>query len=207
MKRIEDLDRSREVESVRLQEARDRLQRLQQEATVSVPPAVVASNASPEVVRLQNIVSQLQAQLAKSEGGVVEMVTDGVQESPLKKGRVRPENFVCQTVEEVLEWMNARQSVRHASRCRKWQCPRSQQVGSHVGRGCFTVEELDYEPIDGEQHGWVIFPNRKGPHVACGARKIRSARREGGRGVSPRSCEQTSSDADCEGSTLVMGQR
>ena len=96
VKRIEDLDKSREVESVRLQEARDRLQRFQQEATVSVPPSVVASNASPEVVRLQNIVSQLQAQLAKSEGRVVEMVTDGVQESPLKKGRVRPENFARQ---------------------------------------------------------------------------------------------------------------
>ena len=104
---------SREVESARLQEARDQLQRLQQEATVSVPPAVVASNASPEVVRLQNIVSQLQAQLAKSEGRVVGMVTDGVQESLLKKGRVRPENFVCQTVEEVLEWMDARQSDMH----------------------------------------------------------------------------------------------
>ena len=36
VKRIEDLDKSREVESVRLQEARDRLQRLQQEAAVSV---------------------------------------------------------------------------------------------------------------------------------------------------------------------------
>ena len=76
---------------------------------------------SAEVVRLQNIVSQLQAQLAKSEAGVAEMVMDGVQESPLKKGRVR-------------------------SRCRKWQCPRSQQVGFHVGRGCFTAEELDHEP-------------------------------------------------------------
>ena len=49
VKRIEDLDKSREVESARLQEARDQWQRLQQEATVSVPPAVVASNASPEV--------------------------------------------------------------------------------------------------------------------------------------------------------------
>ena len=36
VKRIEDLDKSREVESVRLQEARGRLQRLQQEAAVSV---------------------------------------------------------------------------------------------------------------------------------------------------------------------------
>ena len=31
----------------------------------------------------------------------------------MKKGRVRPENFVCQTVEEVLEWMGARQSDMH----------------------------------------------------------------------------------------------
>ena len=28
----------------------------------------------------------------------------------VKKGRVRPENFVCQTVEELIEWMDARQS-------------------------------------------------------------------------------------------------
>ena len=41
------------------------------------------------------------------------MVTDGVQESRLKKGRVRPENVVCQTVEEVLEWMDGRQSDMH----------------------------------------------------------------------------------------------
>ena len=52
-------------------------------------------------------------------------------------------------------------SIRHASRCRKWQCTRSQQVGSHVGRGCVTVEELDFEPIDGRQYGWVILSNRK----------------------------------------------
>ena len=112
VKRIEDLERSREVESVRLQEARDRLQRLQQEAAVRVSaPVPVATDASSEVLRLQNIVSQLQVQLAKSEGSVAGVAMDGViQESPLKKGRVRPENFVCQTVEELIEWMDARQS-------------------------------------------------------------------------------------------------
>ena len=50
-------------------------------------------------------------QLAKSEGCVAGVAMDGViQESPLKKGRVHPENFVCQTLEELIEWMDARQS-------------------------------------------------------------------------------------------------
>ena len=37
-----------------------------------------------------------------------------VQESQLKKGRVRPENFMRQTVDEVL-WMDARQSDLHVA--------------------------------------------------------------------------------------------
>ena len=63
-----------------------------------------------------------------------------VQERTMKHGRVRPDDFVCQTVEEVIEWMDARQSGRHG------ECCRSQQVGS-FGRGSVTVEELDSESI------------------------------------------------------------
>ena len=91
------------MESVRLQEARDRLQRLQQEAAVRVSePVPVAPDVSSDVLRLQNIVSQLQVQLAKSEGGAGVAMDGVIQESPLKRGRVRPENFVCQTVEELI---------------------------------------------------------------------------------------------------------
>ena len=59
VKRIEDLDRSREVESIRLQEAWGQLQHLQQEAVarVSVPSPVLTFDVSPEVARLQNMVS------------------------------------------------------------------------------------------------------------------------------------------------------
>ena len=118
LNRIEDLDKSREVQSVRLQEARDRPQRLQQEATAraSVPPAALASDASPEVA-----------------GESINERTDSTRKLRLADsgGSLRVDG--CS-------------SIRHASRCRKWQCPRSQQVGSHVGRGSVTVEELDLEP-------------------------------------------------------------
>ena len=57
------------------------------------------------------MVSQLQAQLAKSEGGLAGQAMDVViQESPLKRGRVRLEHVLCHTVEEVIEWMDGRQS-------------------------------------------------------------------------------------------------
>ena len=117
MRRIEELDRVREAESGRLQEGRQRLQRLQQEAvagaqTVSDRPA--APDAASEVVRLQDQVAHLQAQLATrvSEGvhATVVCPDDNVRESPSKKGRVRPEDFMCQTVGEFIQWINARQS-------------------------------------------------------------------------------------------------
>ena len=112
VKRIDDLDKAREVEAVRLQEARDRLQRLQQEAaaaTATVPPAGVP-DAAAEVVHLRGMVSQLQVQLAKGEGGFAGPAMDVVtQELPTKK-RPRPECFVSHTVEELIEWMDGRQS-------------------------------------------------------------------------------------------------
>ena len=80
----------------------------------TVPP-VVASDVSPEVARLKNMVSQLQVQLTKSAGLPVVAMDSVVQESPQKKGRVKPENFVCQTVEEVIEWMDARQPDMHVA--------------------------------------------------------------------------------------------
>ena len=111
---------------VRLQLARDWLQRLQQEAAVRVSaPVPVASDASSEVLRLQNIVSQLQVQLAKSEGGAGVAMDGVIQESPSKRGRVRPENFVCQTVEEIIEWMDARQSATCASSSKLAMLPKS----------------------------------------------------------------------------------
>ena len=62
------------------------------------------------MAHLRDVVSQLQAQLAKSEVGLTGQAMDGViQESPTKN-RVRPECFVCNTVEELIEWMDARQS-------------------------------------------------------------------------------------------------
>ena len=107
---IEELNRAQEAESVRLQEARERLQRLREAAAVQVKVSPVAAPDLPEVAHLREMVSQLQAQLAKSEGGITGQAMDGViQESPTKK-RVRPENFVCQTVEEIIEWMDAHQS-------------------------------------------------------------------------------------------------
>ena len=67
-------------------------------------------DVTPEVAHLRDMVSQLQAQLAKSDVGFAGQAMDGViQESPTKK-RVRPECFVCNTVEELIEWMDARQS-------------------------------------------------------------------------------------------------
>ena len=112
VKRIDDLDKAREVEAVRLQEARDRLQRLQQEAaatTATVPPAGVP-DAAAEVVHLRGMVSQLQAKLAMGEGGFAGPAMDVViQEVPTKK-RPRPECFVSQTVEELIEWLDGRQS-------------------------------------------------------------------------------------------------
>ena len=112
MKRVDELDRLREVESVRLQEARDRLQQLQQEAAAphATAPPVGVLDATPEVAHLGGMVSQLQAQLAKCEGGIAGSAMDGaIQESPTKK-RPRPECFVSLTVEELIEWMGARQS-------------------------------------------------------------------------------------------------
>ena len=101
MRRLEEWDRSREEKSVRLQEARGRLQRLREAAAAqgTVSPVAVPDVTS-EMAHLRDMVSQLQAQLAKSEQG---------SESPTKK-RVRPECFVCHTVEELIEWMDARQS-------------------------------------------------------------------------------------------------
>ena len=108
VRRIEDLERF-EVESVRLQEARDRLQRLQQEAARVSAPVPVALDASSEVLRLQNIVSQLQVQLAKSEGSVAGVAMDGViQESPLKKERNPPRKLRMPDSGEVKQWINAR---------------------------------------------------------------------------------------------------
>ena len=107
VKRVDDLDRFREVEQVRLQEARDRLQRLQQEAAAAhaTAPPVGVPNAIPEVAHLRVMVSQLQAQLAKCEGGLAGQALDGViQESPTKK-RPRPECFVSHTAEELIEYM------------------------------------------------------------------------------------------------------
>ena len=96
------IERVREAETRRLQEGRQRLQRLQQEAvagalTVSDRPA--APDVASEVVRLQDHVAHFQAQLAKASEGVPATVVcpaDRVQESPSKKGRVRasvPEFF------------------------------------------------------------------------------------------------------------------
>ena len=111
VKRINDLDKAREVEAVRLQEARDRLQRLQQEAAAATMTAPAVPDAAAEVAQLRAMVSQLQAQLAKGEGGLAGPAAMDVviQEVPTKK-QPRPENLVCQTVEELIEWMDARQS-------------------------------------------------------------------------------------------------
>ena len=112
VKRLDELDKSREVEAIRLQEARDRLKRLQQEAAARAtppPPAVAAPDANPEVANLRSLVSLLQAQLAQCEGGVAGQAMEGVQEIPSKK-RPRPECFVSHTVEELIEWIDARQA-------------------------------------------------------------------------------------------------
>ena len=107
----------RAAESGRLQEGRQWLQRLQQEAVAgaqSFSDRPTAPDAASEVVRLQDQVAHLQAQLATraSEGvhATVVCPDDIVRESPSKKGRVRPEDFMCQTVEELIQWINARQS-------------------------------------------------------------------------------------------------
>ena len=44
-------------------------------------------------------------------------------------------------------------SIRHACCCRSGQCARNQQVGCIVSRRGWTVEELDSEPVHGQQHG------------------------------------------------------
>ena len=64
---------------------------------------------------------------------------NGVQESPLKKGRVRPENFVCQTVEELIEWMDARQSDMHVA-VETGNAPEVGELAAMLG-GSVTVEE------------------------------------------------------------------
>ena len=80
---------------------------------------------------------------------------DRVQESPSKKGRVRPEDFVCQTVEELIQWIDA--TIRHSARRHHRQCNGSQQVGRFDGRWNRAVEELDIESIDVKSHGGVNF--------------------------------------------------
>ena len=66
VKRIDELDRVQEAESVRLQEARDRLQQEAAVAHATAPPVVVP-DAAAEVAHLRGMVSQLQAQLAKGD--------------------------------------------------------------------------------------------------------------------------------------------
>ena len=75
---------------------------------------------------------------------------------PSKKGRVRPEDFMCQTVEELIQWIDARQSdIQHAVATGK--CNRSQQVGRFDGRRNRAAEKLDIESINVESHGGVNF--------------------------------------------------
>ena len=155
MKRLEKLDRSLEKESIGLQEVRDRLLRLREAAAAQKTVShVVVPSVTPEVAHLRDMVSQLQAQLAKSEVGLRGQAMDeGIQESPTKK-RVRPECFVCNTEEELIDWMDARQSDMRVA----------VEVGnaSEISRLAvlfakkkkrWTVEELDLEPVHGQQHG------------------------------------------------------
>ena len=129
VKRMNELDRVREVEAARLQEARDRLQQLQQEPAVAhtTAPPVGVSDASPEVAQLRGMVSQLQAQLAKREGGLAGQAMDEVvQESPRANPTKRPEkfalqrpchqeNFVPHCDEEMQEWMEGRHRDLHSA--------------------------------------------------------------------------------------------
>ena len=87
------------------------------------------------------------------------MAMDGViQESPLKKGRVRPENFVCQTV-ELIEWMDARQSdIRVAVEV--GNASEVSRLAAMLAEGASRLKSWT-EPINGDQCGGLIACNLK----------------------------------------------
>ena len=168
VKRTEELHRVREAKSRRLQEGRQRLHRLQQEAitgapTVSDRPA--ALDVDSEVVRLQDQVAHFQAQLAtRASEGVRATVV--VQESLSKKGRVRPEDFMCQTVEELIQWIEGRQSdIQHA--VASGNATEVSRVGLMAEEPC---EELDIEYIDVNSCGGGVFRSSPSAEPASGAR-------------------------------------
>ena len=175
---------ARNTESRRLQEGRQRLQRLQQEAvagapTVSDRPA--APDMASEVVRLQDQVAHLQAQLATTvlEGvpatvGVPrrQCAGESIEErsSPTRRFHV-PDSGGTHSMDRC-------EAVGHSARRRHRQCNRSQQAGRFDGRRNRAVEELDIESIHVDSHGGVNFEHLqvRSPrqvHAKYGLRGIR----------------------------------
>ena len=153
VRRIEELDRSRAAESVLLQEARDRLLRFREAAAVQVTvlPVVVPdltqkSDTSQRVgLSVAGTVGQVRGRFCRSGHGGGDSGDSNEETGPTRMFRV-PHNGRTYRVDGC-------SSIRHAGGCRSGQCARNQQVGSVVSRGGGTVEELDSEPVHGQQHG------------------------------------------------------
>ena len=136
------------------QSARSRVQTVAGRAATVVQQEVVAGvpivsdrptvpHVTSEVVRLQDQVAHLQAQWATR-----------VAES--KKGRVRPEDFMCQTVEELIQWIDARQSdIQHA--IATGNATEVSRLAGLMAQGNRAVEELDIQSIGVDSYGGVNF--------------------------------------------------
>ena len=125
----------------------------------------VATDASSEVLRLQNIVSQLQVQLAKSEGGA---------------SVAMPENFVCQTVEEIIEWMDARQSDMRVA-VEVGNASEVSRLAAMLAEGASQLKSWTLSTHQWQPMWWV-----EGVDLVCGACQIRLERGSSWRGVAPR---------------------